>query len=1353
MGLMQDHFPVFEANQVLTSGHLNDVFNYLDEQARLTRSNLIGIGIVCGLEIEIKTGRKTAIHLSKGCGVTSQGYLIVEPVDVDLVSYRANYLMPTDPDYPAFKDATTKTQYPLWELFPEVDPNTTLVGSVAGFLDDKAVLLFLELKRRALRNCSPNNCDDKGAEVTASIKRLLIKRDDLDKIIAAANALGGGLTSSDLASVLSEKLNLPDVHLPRFDVPNSYPATSNDIFGAFLNVFRAGKLAQKTGEALNKAYTAFKPLLQAAYPVNPFSDFMATFGFLDTAPVTTVQVRFLQYYVDLFDDLLRAYDEFRWKGAELICACCPPDDLFPRHLMLGLLHPAKVSQSSIYRQGFLAAFAIGDCAGRTEELLQLFGRLVEMTKRFTNEPTLAKANDEARIDPQIRVTPSKLGDKPLSGKAIPYYYQQNGTPPLYRLWSHEKTRRNRANQNLSYRYDEYDPAAPPFIGSPLRYDLEPYNFLRIEGDLGKNYQRVLSTLLLLKSQYRLPVEVIALRSGVYDDTQPVELRKESARFQDLEALYDALREELLSSFAEGIRYLYDIHIGGRVLRAGTQPVRGELPGDIPLHSLLKTHAPNYRYSINSVGDWYEKNLSVIQSKLYIEVNQNLIDSNAVQTVYSRLFNGTTDLPPANYAHAVSIYYFSKLAEILPMALDALAYADFENKYQDLLGMVRFFRSEAIRNISPGLQTFIPQDELIDHFNQVLFSSKLDPIKSVHDEYVRRIRELRKKQFLSNFLQQHPGIQHKAGVPLGGTFIIVYHDKPSVILTPMDNFSANTAELTISKATTAETAPEMEASGNNFGSAINARTAASSNRLALIDAINRIGSDRGLASNPDISLVLGSLKGRKPIFDPNLPLHGLNEQASKIISTAVNELADGTVIADFFLPYLISSDYAAVQFVLANTPPRFSAEIGSPNADGFASVTVKATGGMAPYQIKIDKEDYKLLGEPLLLKAGLHTLTLRDAEGTESSSQSVTVAPPISFEPAFKRNDAGTSYTATFRISGGTPPYAVNGKTIAGNTYTTNAVASGTAVSLEVVDRNQSVGRISVTHTCVRPLECDLPCSGIALRRGYRFWLPEPEKSNPYTSFAIEKLLFKFEFPQGSWVNLSVNVQDIIQPTTVSDLNGNFTQVAELWVNKINELIASKTTRANWLVNIFRASTTTRANWLTLNYEKPVQPGRLGTLWIEYFQCLKFEIQVVSLFGRGNVEERLIVAYGPEGTTVQGVVETNEVSVKIPAFDGTKINKCDPQTSGEKLCAEVPNFELHISKTVDGQMASLKVEASGPEKPVEYLWEIQDVRPAMANGQSVVRSFTSNVPKNKLLNVTAFTEKGCRVMKEDTIELG
>ena len=114
----------------------------------------------------------------------------------------------------------------MWELFPAGEAEHDRARQrPRSFLDDKAVLLFLELKKQGLRNCSPNNCDDKGSEVTATVRRLLIRTTDLDKIIAAANALGSGLTSSDLDAALSAKLNLPDLRVPRFDVPNSGPAT------------------------------------------------------------------------------------------------------------------------------------------------------------------------------------------------------------------------------------------------------------------------------------------------------------------------------------------------------------------------------------------------------------------------------------------------------------------------------------------------------------------------------------------------------------------------------------------------------------------------------------------------------------------------------------------------------------------------------------------------------------------------------------------------------------------------------------------------------------------------------------------------------------------------------------------------------------------------------------------------------------------------------------------------------------------------------------------------------------------------------------------------------------------------
>ena len=67
---------VFEPDQVLTNNHLINLFNYLDQQERWSRNKLIGIGIACGLDIDqhIDDG---SIEITKGCGITSQGYLII----------------------------------------------------------------------------------------------------------------------------------------------------------------------------------------------------------------------------------------------------------------------------------------------------------------------------------------------------------------------------------------------------------------------------------------------------------------------------------------------------------------------------------------------------------------------------------------------------------------------------------------------------------------------------------------------------------------------------------------------------------------------------------------------------------------------------------------------------------------------------------------------------------------------------------------------------------------------------------------------------------------------------------------------------------------------------------------------------------------------------------------------------------------------------------------------------------------------------------------------------------------------------------------------------------------------------
>lgn len=112
-----NNYPKFEAGQVLTSKALNSYFGYLDEQQRLTRAKLLGVGIIDGLEF---TYNDNAIIITKGTAVTSDGYLIELKED-------ATYTLAFEYD----KDDMILKQSPLGEdedkNFKEVLQNTSYV--------------------------------------------------------------------------------------------------------------------------------------------------------------------------------------------------------------------------------------------------------------------------------------------------------------------------------------------------------------------------------------------------------------------------------------------------------------------------------------------------------------------------------------------------------------------------------------------------------------------------------------------------------------------------------------------------------------------------------------------------------------------------------------------------------------------------------------------------------------------------------------------------------------------------------------------------------------------------------------------------------------------------------------------------------------------------------------------------------------------------------------------------------------------------------------------------------------------------------------------------------------------------
>lgn len=66
-------YPSFKPGQVLTSDSLNKSFGYLEQQSRLSRSEMLGNGILKGLEYSFSNG---ALTINSGVAITPDGYFI-----------------------------------------------------------------------------------------------------------------------------------------------------------------------------------------------------------------------------------------------------------------------------------------------------------------------------------------------------------------------------------------------------------------------------------------------------------------------------------------------------------------------------------------------------------------------------------------------------------------------------------------------------------------------------------------------------------------------------------------------------------------------------------------------------------------------------------------------------------------------------------------------------------------------------------------------------------------------------------------------------------------------------------------------------------------------------------------------------------------------------------------------------------------------------------------------------------------------------------------------------------------------------------------------------------------------------
>jgi hypothetical protein len=685
MLINQTTYPEFVADQILSSDHLNRLFGYLDEEQRLTRANLLGIGIVCGLDVKLN-GAGDQLTIAKGSGITSKGYLVSIPDSV-YTGYKL-YDISREHTYATFTNIFALDPNSSFKAY-ELVQDTTAAGVTpltATFLQDYTVMMYVELLQQTRQNCDTNDCDYDGIMVKVSLKPLLIPNSFVPLFIS-----GAADTSSNIAA-------LPEIALNRFDVTATSLKGSASIIEGYRSIL-SGQV-QKLGDALNAVFVSLYPFVSDEYAINPFPGLIDDlFYFLNDGSYPVNSMLHIQYYYDLLADIYNVYDGIRENGDHLIGMCNPDQTLFPQHLMLGPAINRTVDGSRVAnRHYFMPSGAVKSCSGGIGDLRLEFKRLVLLLQRFVLPEILSEqvGSDTPRGNVPVRITPDVIGDMSLADKSIPFYYDAaGGDDKLYRYWNYSRTHAGQADRNLSYNADTYRTGgADDPILKPLYYDLEEYNFFRVEGHIGMSYRTAVNTILTIRNQHRLPFEVMAIRTS-----QPTEsLFKKLCCGDGLELSYDIVRREWEAVVGETIEFI-------------------------------------------------NANASTANS---------LLGTGAVSGFIGKLQN-------------VKNYLVDDVSAFMPK------YDAFMSAFESIETDCETYRNTIYEQMGDtGTNGFVPGEDLIDHLDALRHSNRKGAFRAVYQAWKGLGASIEETLTLSEYLKAHPGITHKAGVPVGGTLVLVYH---------------------------------------------------------------------------------------------------------------------------------------------------------------------------------------------------------------------------------------------------------------------------------------------------------------------------------------------------------------------------------------------------------------------------------------------------------------------------------------------------------------------------------------------------------------------------------------------------
>lgn len=528
----------FNENQALTDGQLNEFIDYFEDQDRMSRTRLSGVGVACGFKptfvdpsVELSGSEAVdndatgAIVITQGVGVTTDGDLVTlrrkggSASEVTINFSTENYRY-----YREYKDVAyynhfkiNGTQIPLVELLTKSEydlandkSNIKSVREIAN-LKNQVVILYLESYSIDEKACEDDNCNNIGAEQVSNLKVLLVDAKVVSELLAKVDA----------------KDSLYKLHNGYQDLFDNLPAIEARRVILNPGIATAGNLKTVFQEAIGEVTSFCNGFNAIAETFNVSLDLRGDELVKKVKQVlkpTTSGLDDYQYRYDLLKDLIDTYNEIKSLLLHLNAECCPDIASFPKHLMLGTVNGSQeFGARTPYRHAFYHSPVSTRDDENYERIVMLANRFVQKVKAFQS------------YKGPVKITPSHLQVR-LGDKAIPYYYDVDQS--LLTKWNFEKTKTDREIYNLSYHTGNL--AAADFIQNPLNYTIDDNDFYRIEGHLGLPFEMAVQNINDLKAKYGLAfdVAVLFLNKGERGSGDiPAETKEVSI---------DELRKELLS---------------------------------------------------------------------------------------------------------------------------------------------------------------------------------------------------------------------------------------------------------------------------------------------------------------------------------------------------------------------------------------------------------------------------------------------------------------------------------------------------------------------------------------------------------------------------------------------------------------------------------------------------------------------------------------------------------------------------------------------------------------------------------------------------------------------------------------